>query len=700
MQKAIIVLPTYNERENIYAMLTSILKQQEVIPHWELHILVVDDSSPDGTGRIVKRIAGDHPRVHLISGPKKGLGLAYIRGFRYAMRELRADVVFEMDADFSHNPNDLPRLIQEIDKGYSFVIGSRYVPGGTIPTSWSLLRKANSSLANMLTRNIAGIKNIKDCTGGFRAIRTTLLKKMSLQKLGVKGYAFQIGLLHEAIKRKAKIKEIPIHFKDRILGKSKIQLKDIVEFIKYTFILRFPFLKYTKLMLLNFCFGMLIGSLIFFQDFFSLPVLTRTEYLIMLMSLFSILMTIQVLFTLYWMIYGWEDAEKVAKNKSPKVFAKPSYSFTALIPARNEERVIADTITAIASTNYPESLMEVLVICRYDDRETIAKVEETIHRLNKQNIRLVIFYDEPINKPHTLNVGLQYAKNDVVVIFDAEDEPHQDIYHIVNTIMLQEKADVVQSGVQLMNYRSHWFSTLNVLEYFFWFKSALHWFASLGAVPLGGNTVFFKKKYLDEMGGWNESFLTEDADIGIRLSLAGAKIRVVYDEKHATREETPNTIDGFIKQRTRWNQGFLQVLMQGDWMEFRNNKQKFLTFYILFWPEAQAFLFFYLPFAITIAIIEQLPVVVVLLTLLPVALLLLQMVVYLVGLYEFTKEYKLKLPFWLPFKVIFTFLPYQFLLSISAVRGVFRHIRSKNSWEKTLHLNAHRTEEAQKALSY
>lgn len=282
---------------------------------------------------------------------------------------------------------------------------------------------------------------------------------------------------------------------------------------------------------------------------------------------FSSILAIQSAITLLWMLYAWEDKSKIISSKSPKVFLPPRYSFTAFLPARHEERVIKDTILAINRIDYPTELKEILVLCREDDKETIAKAREAIKSLKNKNIRLVIFNDFPINKPHGLNKGLAEAQNQIVGIFDAEDEPHKDIYNIVNTVLIKDKVDVVQSGVQLMNFRSHWFSALNVLEYFFWFKSGLHFFTNVGSVsPLGGNTVFFKKNWLKKIGGWDENCLTEDADIGIRLTLAGAKIKVVYDERHATQEETPHSVKSFIKQRTRWNQGFLQILKKRDWL--------------------------------------------------------------------------------------------------------------------------------------
>ena len=173
----------------------------------------------------------EYNNVHLLQGEKSGLGAAYIRGMRHALDVLKADLVFEMDADFSHKPADVVRLMSEIEAGADFVIGSRYVKGGTIPREWGLLRRLNSMGGNIAARYIAGISQIRDCTAGFRAIRASLLRRIDLNGLRVQGYAFQVALLHAAIEEGGKIKEIPVDFVDREHGESKFGFPDILEFL-------------------------------------------------------------------------------------------------------------------------------------------------------------------------------------------------------------------------------------------------------------------------------------------------------------------------------------------------------------------------------------------------------------------------------------------------------------------------------------
>jgi cellulose synthase/poly-beta-1,6-N-acetylglucosamine synthase-like glycosyltransferase len=392
-----------------------------------------------------------------------------------------------------------------------------------------------------------------------------------------------------------------------------------------------------------------------------------------------------------WMLHAWEDPDSVNSNKSPEKYISPSLAFTALVPARHEENVIRDTIISINNIDYPDELKEVLILCRQDDTSTINKVLQTITELGQNNIRLIKFDGLPINKPHALNIGLAQAKNDIITIFDAEDEPHRDIYNIINTVIIRDQVDVIQSGVQLMNFRSHWFSALNVMEYFLWFKSGLHFFLKVGQVsPLGGNTVFFKKDWLTKVGGWDENCLAEDADIGIRLVLAGAKTRIIYDEKHSTQEETPSNVEALVKQRTRWNQGFIQILQKRDWLELQSWRQRIVILYVLLSPIVQTLFLPYIPFSIWVALTQKLPVSISLLSFVPLYLFGLQILVSIIGLFEFTRAYKLKFPIWMPLLIISTFIPYQLTLLFSAFRAIYRTIFKNNSWEKTQHLNEHR----------
>lgn len=412
------------------------------------------------------------------------------------------------------------------------------------------------------------------------------------------------------------------------------------------------------------------------------------------LTLCLVLLIPQGIFTMLWMLYAWNDPTKAHQGKSPSEYNQPHYSFTALLPARYEENVIKDTIYAVNAIDYPSHLMEILVPVRDDgDGGTITKVNEAIAEIGNANIRLITFKDGPENKPNGLNHGLRFATKDVVCIFDAEDEPHPDIYNIVNTVMLCDDADVVQSGVQLMNIDSTWFSALNCLEYFLWFKSGLRFFSELLHVtPLGGNTVFFKRTWLKRIGGWDNHLLTEDADIGIRMVLRGAKIRIVYDAQHVTQEETPTTTGQFIKQRTRWSQGFFEILFKFDWWRLAELRQKLGAMYILMNPLLQASMIIYLPLGLYVLLTQKVAVVLAILSYIPLAILLIQLLINLAGISEFAATYNKRLPlFFILLKIIAVFYPFQLVLAAASYRAFYRYLRGYHSWEKTNHSNLHRT---------
>jgi len=184
--KVVIIVPTYNERENIGQLIEALEGQFATIRH-DMHILVVDDTSPDGTAEVVRSMMSIRVNLHLLTGRKEGLGAAYIRGMDHALRDLGADAVFEMDADFSHKPEDVPRLLAALDDGADFVIGSRYVQGGSIPAEWGTVRRMNSRYGNLVARYVAGIYRVRDCTAGFRAIRGSLLRRINLQTCACRG---------------------------------------------------------------------------------------------------------------------------------------------------------------------------------------------------------------------------------------------------------------------------------------------------------------------------------------------------------------------------------------------------------------------------------------------------------------------------------------------------------------------------------
>jgi len=413
--------------------------------------------------------------------------------------------------------------------------------------------------------------------------------------------------------------------------------------------------------------------------------LTTFVFVVLSLILFG-----QSLFSIYLMVYSWEQPERLAASSGPQSFLPPRLSFSVLLPARHEEKVIFETIRSVVESDYPKSLLEVVVICHEDDAATIYEARRAMRDLGATNVHLETFACGPISKPHGLNVGFQRTSGDVITIFDAEDDIDSSIFNVVNTVMQEEEVGIVQAGVQLMNFRDHWFGIHNVLEYYFWFKSRLHYYAGVGVVPLAGNTVFVRADLLNRVGGWDDYCLTEDADIGIRLSALGEPIRVVYDSQHVTREETPESVGALIRQRTRWHQGFLQVLRKKTWRELPTVGQRLLAFFTLSQPLFQALLTLLWPLSIAAGLWLKLPMSLTMASFLPLYALAFQFLITMVGAFSFTGEYRERVPLLLPITMLVTFLPYQWILGLSSVRAVYRELRRETDWEKTTHVGAHR----------
>lgn len=229
--KGVVVIPTYNEAENIGRIAPLVLARDP-----GLSVLVVDDSSPDGTAGIVRALPEFGRRVHLLTRPQKsGLGPAYIAGFQWTLANTDADVVFEMDADFSHDPAALDEFLREI-RDHDVVLGSRYLNGVTV-VNWPLRRLILSVGANIYARLVTGMP-IKDSTGGFKCFRREVLQALPLDRIKSDGYSFQIEVNYHCWRRGFRIKEIPIMFVDRRVGISKMSRRIVWEAIWMVLALR------------------------------------------------------------------------------------------------------------------------------------------------------------------------------------------------------------------------------------------------------------------------------------------------------------------------------------------------------------------------------------------------------------------------------------------------------------------------------
>ena len=234
-----LILPTYNEAENIEPLVRAVLPQL-ASTGLEHTVLVVDDGSPDGTGELADRLAGELAFVDVLHRPRKeGLGPAYLAGFRRAL-DAGAELVVEIDCDFSHDPADVPRLVAAAADA-DLVLGSRYVPGGGVE-NWGVIRRAISAGGSIYARLVLGVP-VRDLTGGFKCFRRAVLEAIPLDEVHSRGYAFQIELTYRALRKGFRVREVPIRFSDRVVGGSKMSRAIVLEAIWKVSLLRLAALR-------------------------------------------------------------------------------------------------------------------------------------------------------------------------------------------------------------------------------------------------------------------------------------------------------------------------------------------------------------------------------------------------------------------------------------------------------------------------
>ncbi len=241
MSKIVIVIPTYNERENTEKMIDALAEISSKIGSHRLEVLYVDGNSPDGTSDVIREKQKSYPWLHLIVEVKKeGLGRAYAKGMTYAMKYLHADYIMEFDADFQHRPLDIPAVVAAIDEGYDYVIGSRYIRGGSIPKGWGFKRKFLSVVGNLVARTLLVLPRVHDVTTGFKLARVQgFMDKFDFDTLLSNRFAYKVHLLYYMIQSGAKVKEVPIVFEPRVSGESKIIKNEMQETLRVIFLLQY-----------------------------------------------------------------------------------------------------------------------------------------------------------------------------------------------------------------------------------------------------------------------------------------------------------------------------------------------------------------------------------------------------------------------------------------------------------------------------
>ncbi len=393
-------------------------------------------------------------------------------------------------------------------------------------------------------------------------------------------------------------------------------------------------------------------------------------------------------FSLYVMLHAWHSEENNGDSTFPIYLGDEKVKFSILIPARHEEDVLGVTLSKIAEITYSD--FEVIVIIGHDDDRTLAVARDSEQRFGGI-IKVVIDDNWPKSKPKALNTGLRYCTGDFITIFDAEDDVASSILTRINMTVLATNAKIIQAPVQLMNVSSNWFSFRNCLEYYLWFRSRLKWQSGFGVVPLGGNTVFIERNLLLELGGWDSDALTEDCDLGVRAGVVGASVFVGYDSSVATREETPLTLKAFAKQRSRWNQGFFQVLVKGDWMKVNGLGAKAVTFVTLITPLIQVLNSLSFILAIVGVVYARLGENQAIFLFTPLIVLFATAVFEVLIAIELCRDFDINLKVRYLVVLILSLIPYQFILSFSAIYGVGRHVFGRKDWLKTDHTGAHRS---------
>lgn len=391
--------------------------------------------------------------------------------------------------------------------------------------------------------------------------------------------------------------------------------------------------------------------------------------------------------TLWWMLHAWRTPENYESTNFSTDGVLSRHSFSIIIPCRDEPyEVMAATVQRLLNQTHGQ--VEIVISVGDDDVDTVDRAR-MLAALHPEQIRVSINSDPVKNKPRQLNSALQLCTGDIVGIVDAESLTAPGLLAHIDATFQLTHADVVQGAVHLINYRSRWFTLRNCLEYRIWFRSRLHGHANSGFIPLGGNTVFVWRHLLEQVGGWDGDCLAEDCEIGVRLSAMGKHVVCLYDPELTTLEEAPTTVKAFIKQRTRWSLGFMQVLAKGDWKKLPTWQRRLSGWWTLVQQYAIALAGVLLPIAFVTAILFSLPTGIVMITYVPLIPLLLTVVFEILVLREFGRDmdFKIGLRDYLLLVVSTPF--YQTMLLYAAIAAAVKFRRRNFTWDKTPHSGTH-----------
>jgi cellulose synthase/poly-beta-1,6-N-acetylglucosamine synthase-like glycosyltransferase len=436
----------------------------------------------------------------------------------------------------------------------------------------------------------------------------------------------------------------------------------------------------------------------------------------------SLAMVTVAVTTLAFQLYKWWRPE----HNDPHRYGDPDpprLPGVILVPMRHEEAVAGRTLERLATLGHPD--YRVVPIIDHPDDPGTAAIAHAAARRHPGRV-LVCRYPEDTdvhNKPVGLNAAMRMIHRqgipyEWVGVADAEDLFHPGLLAMVDHRFRSTGAGIVQCGVQLMNFSSDpsavplpagrlprarrwcsahasaWWRAANVLEYFKWFQSRLKLQAATRVMPLGGNSVFFRRPFLEALHArygtwWDEDCLTEDCKIGIMASVLGYHVDVVYVDDLVTREETPETLRAFVRQRVRWMQGFVQVFGEGEWLRLPTLTMRVLAVYVLGFQFFQAFTAVLAPVALLLALTHKAPIAVALLSTVPLALGLLAVLLDVLLLHQFGRAFAERVRWRDHVGLVAGAYPYQVVLSVAAAWAIVRHVLGRTDWVKTAHRGAH-----------
>ena len=445
----------------------------------------------------------------------------------------------------------------------------------------------------------------------------------------------------------------------------------------------------------------------------------RLDVFLVLVSVFMIVVATT---TLVFQLYKWWRPE----HNDPHRYGTPGppeLPGAILVPMRDEQAVAGPTLRRLSNLDHPRYWV-VPIVDHGDDMAT-ARIAHAAARQNPERV-LVCPYPEDTdvhNKPIGLNRAVRMLHDleipyEWVGIADAEDLFHPDLLRMVDHRFRTTGAGIVQCGVQLMNattdpaglpmpdgalggvrrwWRAHasgWWRSANVLEYFKWFQSRLKLQAAAGVMPLGGNTVFFHRKFLDALRArygtyWDERCLTEDCKIGMIASVLGYQVDVVYVDELVTREETPESLRGFVRQRVRWMQGFVQVFAEREWTQLPTVGKRLLALYVLGFQFLQASAGVLAPVGLALALVHKAPVAITLLATVPLAVSVLNLLLDVLMLAQFGRTFGIRVRLRDHVGLVLGAYPFQLVLSAAAVWATTRFALGRDNWVKTAHRGAH-----------